>query len=82
MKPIRFIPRAGLNVTLGNLKNHFRRGKMDDEEKVIKTEFIDIMRYGRKYKKCGNCEEEFMEEYTFKWYFCPRCGAKFTNVTQ
>ena len=53
-----------------------------NEEKVIKTEFIDIMRYGREYKKCGNCEEEFMEQYTYRWFFCPRCGAKFIIVTK
>lgn len=56
--------------------------KIDDEEKIIKTKFIDITRYARKYKKCGNCEEEFMEQYTYRWFFCPRCGAKFINVTQ
>lgn len=55
---------------------------MIDEEKVIKTNFIDVKRYGYKYKKCGNCEEEFLEQYVYRWFFCPRCGAKFINVTQ
>ena len=55
---------------------------MTDEEKVIKTKFIDIKHYGYKYKQCGNCNEEFLEQYVYRWFFCPRCGAKFINVTQ
>ena len=53
-----------------------------DEEKVIKAELIDIKRYGYKYKMCGNCKEEFLEQYVYRWFFCPRCSAKFTNVAQ
>lgn len=56
--------------------------KIDDKEKVIKTELIDINIYGYKYKKCGNCKEEYLERYVHRWFFCPRCGAKFINVTQ
>jgi len=51
-----------------------------DEEKVIKTELIDINIYGYKYKKCGNCKEEYLERYVHRWFFCPRCGAKFINI--
>jgi len=52
-----------------------------DKEVVVKTEFIDIERYGYKYKKCNNCKEEYLEQYVYRWFYCPRCGAKFTNVT-
>lgn len=58
------------------------RNQVNDEERVIKTELIDIKRYGYKYKKCGNCNEEFLEQYVYRWFFCPRCGAKFINVAQ